>query len=144
MSISLINRSYYCLALGFLVPYCDRPFPRFSTPAASSTPRTTEYRRPTSLTRPPRRRTTECSWRLCPIPGIYAVTSIPLESRTRAIFRIAEFGFFGVLVVTLMQTPRLNGELKNRGLLVSTLKLLVRATDFDFRLSVRRCRFMSW
>jgi hypothetical protein len=74
---------------------------------------------------------------------MYAVTSIPFESRTRAIFRIAELGFFGVFVVTLMQTPRLKGELKYRGLLVSTLKLFVRATDFDFRLSERRLLFTN-
>ena len=34
------------------------------------------------------------------------VTSIPLVSRTRAILRSAEFGFFGVTVATLVQTPR--------------------------------------
>ena len=34
---------------------------------------------------------------------------MPLERRTLAIFLIAEFGFLGVVVVTLMQTPRLNG-----------------------------------
>ena len=38
------------------------------------------------------------------------VTSMPLVNRTRAILRIAELGFLGVLVVTLVQTPRLNGE----------------------------------
>ena len=75
---------------------------------------------------------------------MYAVTSIPFESRTRAIFRIAELGFFGVFVVTLIHTPRLNGESKYRGLLVRTLKLFVKATDFDFRLRLERFRFMSW
>lgn len=35
---------------------------------------------------------------------------MPFESRTRAIFLKAEFGFFGVVVVTFKQTPRLNGE----------------------------------
>src|SRR3989339_1399072 len=34
---------------------------------------------------------------------------MPFERRTRAIFRKAEFGFFGVVVVTLRQTPRLKG-----------------------------------
>ena len=34
------------------------------------------------------------------------VTSIPLVSRTRAILRRAEFGFFGVTVATRVQTPR--------------------------------------
>jgi hypothetical protein len=32
------------------------------------------------------------------MPGIYAVTSIPEVRRTRATFRRAEFGFFGVVV----------------------------------------------
>src|SRR5258706_1300793 len=62
-----------------------------------------------SGTAPPRTRTTECSWRLWPMPGMYAVTSIPLERRTRAIFRRAEFGFFGVMVRTTVQTPRFCG-----------------------------------
>src|SRR5881392_1556587 len=48
----------------------------------------------------------ECSWRLCPIPGMYAVTSTPLVSRTRATLRSAEFGFFGVFVNTRVHTPR--------------------------------------
>jgi hypothetical protein len=34
------------------------------------------------------------------------VTSIPFVSRTRATFRSAEFGFFGVRVITWRQTPR--------------------------------------
>src|SRR6478735_3455735 len=41
---------------------------------------------------------------------MYAVTSIPLERRTRAIFRSAEFGFFGVMVFTWVQTPRFCGD----------------------------------
>ena len=43
-------------------------------------------------------KTTECSWRLCPSPGIYAVTSKPLDNLTLATFLNAEFGFFGVVV----------------------------------------------
>ena len=35
---------------------------------------------------------------------------VAISNRTRATFRRAELGFFGVLVVTLIQTPRLNGE----------------------------------
>src|SRR4051812_42250230 len=62
-----------------------------------------------SLTRPPRTSTTECSCRLCPIPGMYAVTSIWLVRRTRAILRSAEFGFFGVMVRTCKHTPRFWG-----------------------------------
>src|SRR3990170_1907044 len=59
-----------------------------------------------SGTRPPRMSTTECSWRLWPMPGMYVVTSCWFVSRTRAIFRSAEFGFLGVIVLTWMQTPR--------------------------------------
>src|SRR4051812_49677904 len=53
--------------------------------------------------------TTECSWRLCPSPGMYTVTSIWLVRRTRATFRRAEFGFFGVVVYTRVHTPRFCG-----------------------------------
>src|ERR687887_2845671 len=50
--------------------------------------------------------TTECSCRLWPSPGMYAVTSIVFVSRTRATLRSAEFGFFGVVVYTRVHTPR--------------------------------------
>ena len=63
-------------------------------------------------------RTTECSWRLCPIPGMYAVTSIPFERRTRATFLKAELGFFGVTVMTFVQTPRFCGHPSSAGDLV--------------------------
>src|SRR6476469_1349949 len=43
------------------------------------------------------------------MPGMYAVTSIWLVRRTRAILRRAEFGFFGVMVRTWRQTPRFCG-----------------------------------
>src|ERR1017187_10395341 len=62
--------------------------------------------------------TMECSCRLWPTPGIYVVTSIPLVSRTRATFRSAELGFFGVEVYTRVQTPRFCGQLCNAGLAV--------------------------
>src|SRR5262245_6065 len=69
------------------------------------------YRTPgRSFTRPPRTSTIECSCRLWPTPGMYAVTSIPVVSRTRATFRRAELGFFGVCVKTRVQTPRRCGE----------------------------------
>src|ERR1700738_161438 len=65
------------------------------------------YRTPgRSLTRPPRTSTIECSWRLWPSPVMYAVTSTWLVSLTRATFRSAEFGFFGVVVYTRVHTPR--------------------------------------
>ena len=68
-----------------------------------------------SLTRPPLIKTTECSCILCPIPGIYAVTSKPDVNRTRATFLSAELGFFGVVVYTLVQTPLLCGQLFKAG-----------------------------
>src|SRR4051794_33192033 len=69
------------------------------------------YRTPgRSFTRPPRTSTIECSCRLWPMPGMYAVTSTPVVSRTRATLRSAEFGFFGVVVNTRVQTPRRWGE----------------------------------
>src|SRR5580704_11368404 len=60
----------------------------------------------------------ECSCRLWPTPGMYVVTSMPLVSRTRATFRSAEFGFFGVEVYTRVQTPRFWGQLCRAGLAV--------------------------
>src|SRR2546428_6127365 len=62
--------------------------------------------------------TIECSCKLCPSPGMYAVTSTPLERRTRATLRSAEFGFFGVVVYTRVQTPRRWGAPFNAGVLV--------------------------
>jgi hypothetical protein len=41
---------------------------------------------------------------------MYAVTSLPLVNLTLAILRRAEFGFFGVLVETFVQTPRFWGQ----------------------------------
>ena len=63
-------------------------------------------------------RTIECSWRLWPIPGMYAVTSTPDDSRTRATLRSAEFGFLGVVVYTRVHTPRRCGEPLSAGVLV--------------------------
>src|SRR5207247_5766037 len=37
---------------------------------------------------------------------MYALTSMPPETRTRATWRSAEFGFLGVVVYTRVQTPR--------------------------------------
>src|SRR5688572_33258875 len=46
---------------------------------------------------------------------MYAVISFPFVSRTRAIFRRAEFGFFGVIVFTWRHTPRRCGHLSRTG-----------------------------
>src|SRR5438445_13363602 len=63
----------------------------------------------------------ECSWRLWPMPGMYAVTSMPEVRRTRATFRRAEFGFFGVTVKTRVQTPRFCGAPRSAGVFVFDL-----------------------
>jgi hypothetical protein len=55
------------------------------------------------------------------------VTSIPFVSLTLATLRRAEFGFFGVVVYTLMQTPRFCGQLLSAGLFV-----LLAASDLPF------------
>src|SRR5215212_1958678 len=57
--------------LDALAPYLLRPCLRSRTPAASRVPRMMWYLTDgRSLTRPPRTSTTECSWRLCPMPGM--------------------------------------------------------------------------
>jgi hypothetical protein len=48
---------------------------------------------------------------------------------------MAEFGFFGVLVVTFTQTPLLKGDGKNLGLFLIVLKLRIKATALIFRLT---------
>src|SRR5436309_14594720 len=63
-------------------------------------------------------RTTECSCRLCPSPGMYVPTSIPFVSRTRATLRRAEFGFLGVVVYTRVQTPRFCGAPRRAGVFI--------------------------
>src|SRR3989337_1556750 len=62
---------------------------------------------------------------------MYTVTSLPLERRTRVIFRRAEFGFLGVIVRTKRHTPRFCGHLSSTGALL------------NFRLAFRRRR-TSW
>jgi hypothetical protein len=46
---------------------------------------------------------------------MYAITSYPFVNRTFATFRMAEFGFFGVRVMTCKQTPRRNGAFSRAG-----------------------------
>src|SRR5205807_1858056 len=95
----------------FFEPYFDRACLRSCTPWESSTPRTMWYRTPgRSRTRPPRTSTIECSCRLCPSPGMYAVTSTLLDRRTRATLRRAEFGFLGVMILTCKHTPFFCGQ----------------------------------
>src|SRR3979490_1585295 len=51
------------------------------------------------------------------MPGMYAVISPPVVRRTRATFRSAEFGFFGVVVNTRVHTPRRCGDPRSAGVL---------------------------
>ena len=46
---------------------------------------------------------------------------MPFVSRTRATFRSAEFGFFGVVVYTRVQTPRFCGAPPSAGVFVFAL-----------------------
>ena len=49
---------------------------------------------------------------------MYVPTSRPFVRRTRAILRSAEFGFFGVVVETRVQTPRFCGAPASAGVLI--------------------------
>src|SRR4051812_9482113 len=49
---------------------------------------------------------------------MYVPTSMPFVRRTRAILRSAEFGFFGVVVETRVQTPRFCGAPASAGVFV--------------------------
>ncbi len=101
---------------GLFTPYLLRDVFRFATPCKSYFPRTIWYLTPgQSGTRPPRTATTECSCKLWPSPGIYAITSIPFVRRTLATFRWAELGFFGLTVYTLRQTPFRIGQPSRAG-----------------------------
>src|SRR5215211_2992717 len=59
------------------------------------------------------------------------MTSKPLVRRTLATLRSAEFGFFGVVVYTRVQTPRRKGFDLSAG-------------DFSFLSTSRRLRRTSW
>jgi hypothetical protein len=55
-----------------------------------------------------------------------------LVSFTLAIFRKAEFGFFGVVVLTFKQTPRLKGPSDWVGRFFNVLKTCLKAGDLLF------------
>ena len=65
------------------------------------------------------------------MPGIYDVTSIPLVSLTLAIFLCAEFGFFGVLMATFVQTPRFWGDERSVEMFLIVFVLFWSAGDLD-------------
>ena len=57
---------------------------------------------------------------------------MPLVNLTLAIFLKAELGFFGVVVLTCMQTPLLKGEGCTIGLFFTELNAKAKAGDFVF------------
>ena len=131
--LPLAGAAAACPGLGRFAPYLERRCVRPATPAVSSAPRTMWYLTPgKSFTLPPRTNTIECSWRLCPSPGIYAFTSLPLVKRTRATLRIAEFGFLGVVVYTRVHTPlRCGHESKATDLLFLVILVLPFRTNCE-------------
>jgi hypothetical protein len=60
------------------------------------------------------------------------MTSMPFESRTRATFLSAEFGFLGVTVLTDVQTPRFCGDLASVGWRFKVFKPFSSAGAVDF------------
>src|SRR3989338_8119763 len=90
----------------FLAPYFDLEDFLFAVPERSNLPLTKWYLTPgKSLTLPPLTKTIPCSAKSCPIPWIYAVTSVLFDNLTLATFLKAEFGFLGVIVLTKVTTP---------------------------------------
>jgi hypothetical protein len=75
---------------------------------------------------------------------MYAVTSIPLVSRIRAIFRTAELGFLGVVVVTLVHTPRLKGAALKVGLFSRVLNPRRSAVALERTCTFFRGFFTNW
>jgi hypothetical protein len=91
----------------------------FVTPVKSNTPRTHVYRTPgKSLAPPPRINTWEWGLKLCPIPGICAVTLLLFTNITLATGRLAEFGFLGVTIRALLTVPLTWGESIKAGVLL--------------------------
>jgi hypothetical protein len=69
---------------------------------------------------------------------------MPLVNRTLAIFRRAELGFLGVVVVTFVQTPLLKGAGKYTGLFFKRLNPRAKATVFDFRWTFVLFFLINW
>lgn len=66
-----LKDAYFLASFGLLAPYLERACFLFATPAVSNTPLTMWYLVPgRSFTLPPRIKTTLCSCRLWPSPGI--------------------------------------------------------------------------
>jgi hypothetical protein len=69
---------------------------------------------------------------------------MPLVSLTRAIFRRAEFGFLGVVVLTFRHTPRLKEPAVSIGLFLRVLKTYLKAGVLVFFSTDFRGRLLSW
>lgn len=130
----------------FFAPYFDLLCFLPSTHARSYTHLTIWYFTPgRSLILHPLTSTTLCSWILCFSPGIYAITSCPLESFTLAIFLWAELGFLGVCTVTLRHTPLLKGAgWATEIFLFSVFLVYWSAGDLDFLTFCFLPFFTSW
>lgn len=69
---------------------------------------------------------------------------MPLLNLTLATLRKAEFGFLGLTVKTLTQTPLLSGDAFLTGLFFKALKLNVKAGRFDFFFGVFLGFLINW
>src|SRR5437763_1790094 len=69
---------------------------------------------------------------------------MPLVRRTRAILRRAEFGFLGVTVATLVQTPRLSGAGRAVVRFFSALSVRPKAGVLDLDGFLTRGLRISW
>lgn len=69
----------------------------------------------TSFALPPLTKTTENFCKLWPWPGILAVNILPPLTLTLTIFRSAELGFLGDVILTTTQTPFIYGRFLNKG-----------------------------
>ena len=69
---------------------------------------------------------------MCVTDSRYVSCYLKFVNVTLAIFLTAEFGFLGLVVVTFVQTPLLNGDIYLVTLLVKELYPLLKAWVFDF------------
>ena len=131
--INNFNFYYFLDSLGLFAPYLERACLLLSTPAVSRVPLIMWYLTPgKSLTLPPLIKTTLCSCKLWPSPGMYAITSISFVSLTLAIFLKAELGFLGVSVLTTRHTPLFWGADWFNTFLCNVLTPFWRAGAVDF------------
>lgn len=95
------------------IPYLERELNLliFSSQEKSKAPFIRVYLTPgKSFALPPLTNTWEYDCRLCPCPIIRAVTINLLDNLTLATFRLAELGFLGETILTLVTIPFLWGQ----------------------------------